>query len=131
MSTILIIGIIGAGAGILFVGTLLRALGKTRASSSFEAAIGSEPVRRLRIHVKGGYEPELIELDRGIPVVLEFEREEDDPCSERVILDGFNRNVYLPPFEITEVKLVPEDEGSFEFACGMGKLKGRIRVRGS
>ena len=84
--------------------------------------------QRVRILVKEGYRPAEIQLRAGVPAVLEFYRAEDDPCSERLIIDGFNRNVFLAPHAATRISLMPERQGEFEFACGMGKLKGVIRV---
>lgn len=107
-----------ASVGIFFFG----------ASTSGVNAFVEGERQRVRITVKRGYAPSLVTLQRGVPAVLEFFRDEDDPCSERVVLDGFNQNVFLPPFTATEVELLPDREGSFTFACGMGMLRGRILV---
>ncbi|MCB1161567.1 cupredoxin domain-containing protein [bacterium] len=120
--------VMGALVALLIVGAAVRASGR-REQSALATADGG--VQRVRIRVERGYDPEVITLRAGLPAVLEFQREEDDPCSERVILDGFGRNVFLPAFQTTAVEIQPNRTGSFDFACGMGMLKGRIVVQGA
>ena len=110
----------------LIAGTAVFFFGR-REQTALATADGG--VQRVRIRVERGYDPEVITLRAGLPAVLEFQREEEDPCSERVILDGFGRNVFLPAFETTEVEIQPDETGTFDFSCGMGMLKGRIVVR--
>jgi plastocyanin domain-containing protein len=80
------------------------------------------------ILVKGGYTPDVIIVERGKPVRLNFRREETAACSERVIFPEFNKNVLLPEGQVVPVEFLPERSGEYEFACQMGMLRGKLIV---
>jgi Cu+-exporting ATPase len=85
-------------------------------------------VQVVRIKVQGGYTPDLVQVTRGMPVRLEFDRQEAGDCSSRVVLPDFKVNQMLPAYQTTTVELLPEETGSFGFACGMNMLRGRLVV---
>ena len=78
--------------------------------------------------VKGGYTPDLIVVERGKPVRLNFVRQESASCSEMVLLPAFNKSTRLPEGETVPVEFLPKERGEFEFACQMGMFKGKIIV---
>jgi plastocyanin domain-containing protein len=86
---------------------------------------GSGP-QRIRIEVKGGYSPAVVRVKVGRPVRLEFFRTETNPCTEEVVLPDFGIRTFLPAYRTTPVEFLPERAGSYEFACGMGMVRGRI-----
>lgn len=86
-------------------------------------------VQALTIRVAGGYTPNLIEVARGRPVRLTFDRQEDNPCSEEVVLPGFGIRRDLPAFKQTVIEFTPTSPGDYEFSCGMGMLRGSITVK--
>jgi plastocyanin domain-containing protein len=81
--------------------------------------------QRVRIEVKGGYDPAVIRVRAGAPVRLEFHREETNPCTEEVVLPEFGIRTFLPAHQTTAVSFTP-GEGRYEFACGMGMVRGTI-----
>ncbi|MDP1877461.1 MAG: heavy metal translocating P-type ATPase [Actinomycetota bacterium] len=85
-------------------------------------------VQAITVTVKGGYSPDLIEVVRGVPVRLMFDRQESGDCSSRLVMADFKVNQSLPAFEMTTVDILPEELGEFDFACGMNMLRGRLRV---
>ena len=87
-------------------------------------------VQVVRVTVKGGYSPDVIQVVPGVPVRLLFDRQESGDCSSRVVFPDFKVNQTLPAFETTAVEFLPEVAGEFEFACGMSMLHGRLRVVG-
>ena len=91
------------------------------------SASGSQEVT---ITVEGGYSPSVVRVKKGQPVRLIFDRQEKSPCSDEVIISDFGVRRFLKPFEKTVVDLNPTKAGSFEFACGMSMLRGRIEVEG-
>jgi plastocyanin domain-containing protein len=119
---VLIVDAVGLTAigGILWY---LRPLRKRRAA---RAAAGA--VQSALIIVKGGYTPDTIVLERGVPAKLVFRREESAPCSERVVLPAFGQGATLPKGEEVAVEFLPTERGEFPFSCHMGVLKGRIVV---
>jgi plastocyanin domain-containing protein len=92
------------------------------------AARTSSGYQEVMILVKGGYTPDVIVVERGKPVRLNFRREETAACSEMVILSDFGKNAKLPTGETVAVEFLPEKPGEYEFACQMGMLRGKIIV---
>lgn len=80
------------------------------------------------ILVKGGYTPDVIVVEHGKPVRLNFRREETAACSEMVLFPDFGRSAELPEGEVVPIEFVPEQPGEFEFTCQMGMLRGKLVV---
>ena len=85
-------------------------------------------VQVVRVKVKGGYSPDLVQVVRGVPVRMEFDRQESGDCSSRVVIPDFRINQALPAYRTTAVELLPRAAGDFEFACGMNMIHGRLHV---
>jgi plastocyanin domain-containing protein len=86
-------------------------------------------VQEVAITVKGGYSPDVIEVERGKPVQLSFYRDEENSCSEELLLPDFHIRRDLPAFKTTLVELLPQQAGTFPFTCGMGMLRGSLVVK--
>ena len=102
-------------------------LGKPSARAATAARIGD--AQDITVRVEGGYSPNAIEVERGTRVRLTFDRQEDNPCSEEVVLPDFGIRRDLPPFEKTVIEFTADAPGRHEFACGMGMLRGSITVK--
>ena len=94
-----------------------------------KAALGASGVQETDIIVKGGYTPDVIVVEAGKPVRLNFHRQETAACSERVLFPDFGRAADLPEGETIRIELTPEQPGEYGFECGMGMLHGRLVVR--
>jgi plastocyanin domain-containing protein len=90
------------------------------------AAIGGK--QEVEIEVKGGYDPGVVRLKRGVPARLVFNRQENSSCSEEIVISAFGIRKYLPAFEKTPVDLTPSEKGTFEITCGMSMLHGKLVV---
>ena len=86
-------------------------------------------IQQVDIRVKGGYSPDVIEVERGRPVQLNFYRDEENSCSEELLLPDFNIRRELPAFQTTRVELLPQVAGRFGFTCGMQMLRGSLVVK--
>jgi len=95
---------------------------------SVRAAMTAGGVQEIDIKVKGGYSPDIIAVKRGIPVRLNFYRDETSACSEQVILSDFRVARDLPAFKTTAVEFTPDQAGEFPFTCGMNMLHGKLVV---
>ena len=93
------------------------------------AVSSSAGIQQVDIMVKGGYSPDVIEVERGKPVQLSFYRDEENSCSEEVLFPDFSIRRDLPAFKTTLVELLPQQPGKFEFTCGMGMLRGSLVVK--
>ena len=92
------------------------------------ARLGEHGVQEVNITVKGGYAPDVIVVERGRPVRLNFYRDETASCSEQVVIGEFGIARELPAFKTTPVEFTPGAAGEFTFTCGMGMMRGRIIV---
>jgi len=80
------------------------------------------------ILVKGGYTPDVILVEKGKPVRLNFMRAESAGCSDTVLFPDFNKSAKLPEGETVTVELMPDQAGEFDFQCPMGMLRGKLVV---
>ena len=124
MDTAEIIVVIGGISLIAFV--LWYFFGEREATA---AVVNEAGVQEIDVTVKGGYSPDVIVVDRGRPVRLNFRREETSSCSEQVILGDFGIARDLPAFKTTPVEFTPERSGEFPFTCGMNMLHGKLIVQ--
>lgn len=97
--------------------------------SGAKAALTSSGAQELMVLVKGGYTPDVIEVDAGIPVRLSFRREESAACTEMVVFPEFDRAAKLPEGENVAVEFTPETPGEYGFSCEMGMVRGTLVVR--
>ncbi len=92
------------------------------------AQASGEGGQEVTIVVQGGYDPDLVVARKDVPLKLIFDRREDSPCSDEVVLPEFEVRRQLPAFAKTEIDVVPRRTGEFPFSCGMNMLHGKIRV---
>ncbi|OWP64006.1 copper-transporting ATPase [Hymenobacter amundsenii] len=93
------------------------------------AVSSSSGVQQVDITVKGGYSPDVIEVQKGQPVQLNFYRDESNSCSEELLLPDFNIRRDLAPFQTTTIEFLPEKAGTYPFTCGMSMLRGSLVVK--
>jgi Cu+-exporting ATPase len=95
-------------------------------------SVAAQPGRgggeQVTVVVSGGYRPDVIVAKKGVPLTIVFDRREDSPCSDEVVLPEFRVRRRLPAFQKTRIEIVPERAGEFPFSCGMNMLHGKIRV---
>lgn len=80
------------------------------------------------ITVKGGYSPDVIVVQAGKPLRLNFQRQETALCSEQLLFPDFNRQATLTPFKTVPLEFTPDKPGEYGFQCGMGMLRGKLIV---
>jgi plastocyanin domain-containing protein len=92
------------------------------------AQITESGVQQIGITIKGGYSPDVIVVKQGVPVRLDFYRDETTSCSDKVIFGDFGIARDLPAFRTTSVEFTPDKVGEFVFTCGMNMLRGKLIV---
>ena len=92
------------------------------------AAQTSGGYQEQMVLVKGGYTPDVIVVEHGKPVRLNFVRQESASCSEMVLLPAFNKSAKLPEGKTVPVEFMPKEPGEYEFACQMGMFRGKVIV---
>jgi plastocyanin domain-containing protein len=93
------------------------------------AEVTGSKIQEVKVVVKGGYDPDVIVVKKGIPVRLDFYRDETADCSDTIVFGDFKIRKPLPAFKTTPVEFTPEEEGEYVFTCGMGMLRGKLIVR--
>jgi plastocyanin domain-containing protein len=91
-------------------------------------AVTSSGYQEAMVLVKGGYTPDVIVVEHGKPVRLNFLREESASCSEMVVFADFNKSAKLPEGQTVPVEFLPDKPGEYEFACQMGMFRGKLIV---
>ncbi len=89
---------------------------------------GADSDREVRVRVRGGYDPDTIYSQAGIPLRLVFRREESSAHSEQVVFPAFGKSFTLPEGEQVVVEILPIDPGTYEFTCSMGLLRGKLVI---
>jgi plastocyanin domain-containing protein len=97
-------------------------------STGVRATETTSGYQEAMILVKGGYTPDTIIVRSGKPVRLNFRREENASCSDKVVLPDFQKSADLPTGETVPVEFLPKQPGEFAFACPMGMFRGRLIV---
>ncbi|MBI4246103.1 MAG: cupredoxin domain-containing protein [Candidatus Rokubacteria bacterium] len=92
------------------------------------AAATSAGYQEQMVLVKGGYTPDVIVVETGKPVRLNFVRQESASCTEMVLLPAFGKSARLPEGETVPLEFLPKEPGEYEFACQMGMIRGKILV---
>lgn len=88
-------------------------------------------VQRAQVTVRGGYRPDIIRVRQGVPVEVVFDRRESGDCTARVVFPELRVSAALPAHERTTIRLMPDEPGSFGFACGMNMVHGTLLVEPS
>ena len=85
-------------------------------------------IQEVVVRVQGGYSPNVIHSEQGVPLRLVFDRRETGDCSSRVLFPDFGVSAALPAFASTTVDIMPERAGTFGFVCGMNMIHGTLVV---
>lgn len=92
------------------------------------ASLSDSGVQEIKVTVKGGYSPDVIVVKQGMPVKLDFYRDETATCTEQVVFGDFGIARDLPAFKSTSIEFTPDKAGEFVFACGMNMVRGKLVV---
>ncbi len=85
-------------------------------------------VQEISVTVKGGYTPDLIRVQQGVPLRMVFDRQEAGDCTSRVVFADFGASKTLPAFGTATLEFTPDKVGEFDFACGMNMIHGTLVV---
>lgn len=100
----------------------------TLAQAGYHAQIATDGFQEATVVVKGGYAPDLIIVQQGQPVRLNFRRDEASTCGAVVVFSDFGSRYYLPEGEVVPVEIMPDRTGDFAFTCEMNHYRGHLIV---
>jgi Cu+-exporting ATPase len=120
------ISVVAAGAAQLHAdeGSVPTAVAGTLAATPAEEQASDRSAPTLV--VRSGYRPDTLRLPSDTPMTIAVDRQEDSPCSERLIIPDLGIDAQLAPFATTTVELPALPTGDYDISCGMGMLHGRI-----
>jgi plastocyanin domain-containing protein len=81
------------------------------------------------ITVRGGYNPGVVKLRRGIPAKLTFLRKDTSSCLEEVIMPDFGVSEKLPVNRPHAITIHPDKAGEYTYSCGMRMYFGKVIVK--
>jgi plastocyanin domain-containing protein len=113
-----------AGLGAIIWVNWYFLVAQRRAAIAKATGMGQE----IEILVRGGYEPGVIRVKRGLPTRLVFDRQENSSCSEEVVIPEFGIRKFLPSFAKTPIQFTPARAGTFDISCGMSMLHAKLVV---
>jgi plastocyanin domain-containing protein len=100
-----------------------------RTTPAVRARAAGGGAQQVTVQVAGGYSPAVVEVERGRPVRLTFDRQDENPCTEEVVLGAWGIRRFLPAHQQTTIEFTPAEAGRFEYTCGMSMLRGTIVVK--
>ncbi len=119
--------VVALGGTLLVAFVLWFYFGKRKGATARTPASG---LQEVDVTVRGGYSPDLIEVEAGRPVRLTFVREEENPCTAELVFPGLGLVRELPVGRPVTVEFTPEGPGEYAFHCGMNMVRGKVIVAG-
>lgn len=120
IALVAIIAVVGVG------GLVLSMRGQTGVTE--RARRLADGTQEARVIVDRGYTPSRIQLEKGVPTTLRFERRDDDACTEMLVSELWPSAHRLKGHGETEVRFTPQRAGRYAFTCGMGMYSGELLV---
>lgn len=87
--------------------------------------------QEIKVQVQGGYDPNTIEVKKGIPLKITFARQSSSGCDQQLVFPDLNIYKTLPDDGAITLDIeIPDESGkTIQFTCGMGMLSGKIVVK--
>lgn len=84
----------------------------------------------VTVEVSGmSYSPNEVVVEKGVPVRMEFVRDDKPTCGGKVVFPELEIEREVPAGETTVVEFTPKKSGELTFTCGMKMMKGKIVVQ--
>lgn len=85
--------------------------------------------QNVNVEVAGGYNPETVELQQGVPATITFNRTNAQGCLDVVHSTDLGFNTDLPLNQPQTVTVPTDKAGEFSFSCGMDMFFGKVIVK--
>ncbi len=86
-------------------------------------------VQEIDLTVNGGYAPDRIVAEAGVPLRLQVLRTDRSACTEQIAFRDLGLLRDLPTGKVVTLDLPALQPGTYEFTCGMNMLRGQLQVR--
>ncbi|KRL96496.1 cupredoxin domain-containing protein [Limosilactobacillus equigenerosi] len=81
------------------------------------------------ITVQGGYSPDQVTLQQGMPAVLRFHQLDASSCLDEVVFPELGIQQALPYQSTQSVEIDTTKAGEYNWACGMNMFHGKVTVK--
>jgi len=89
----------------------------------------AEKVQKVNVKVAGGYDPEVVNLKKGIPAEITFTRTNAQGCLDVVHSKALNFETELPLNTAETIKIATDKAGEYDFSCGMDMFHGKVVIK--
>lgn len=93
------------------------------------AAGASQSGQSVTVTVNGGYAPDTVVLQQGVPAQIIFERKDPSGCFSHVVFPDFGINEALPVGEKHPIDIDTSQPGEYTYACGMNMFHGKVVIK--
>ena len=83
----------------------------------------------VTVTVNGGYAPDTVVLQQGVPAQIIFERKDPSGCFSHVVFPDFGINEALPVGEKHPIDIDTSQPGEYTYACGMNMFHGKVVIK--
>lgn len=93
------------------------------------AAVTTDSGQAVTVKVDKGYDPNVIEVKKGIPLTITFDRNSTFKCSSKVQFPSLGSYMAVMPDhgKTSFIVQIPAEAGqTIEFTCGMKHIKGKL-----
>jgi len=77
---------------------------------------------------KNGFEPDRVNVAKGVPLKLVVTRRTDETCAKEIVIPDENIKADLPLNKPVTLTFTPKRAGELKYSCGMGMYTGVLVV---
>lgn len=135
-----VLGLVMLDRGLMLVGSPVTAntlkaavVGTPVSAPADDTALteGADGVAEVRLTIRNTrYEPGTLSIPADRPVRIIVDRQEDNVCSDELVLPQLGVQQKLEPFGETVVDVPASAAGSYTMTCQMGMMSGQLQVGG-
>ena len=85
--------------------------------------------QQVRVTVSGGYTPNTVVLQRGVPAQIVFDRQDPSGCFSQVAFPDFGISRELPMGQQHAIDIDTSQPGEYPYACGMNMFHGKVIIK--
>lgn len=120
--------IIVVTAAILLIGGIIWwFFGKRKTSQMAASTIDGK--QSVEVIVNGGYTPNVVTLQHGVPASIVFKRKDPSGCFNEVVFPDFGIHEKLPVNQPHAIAIDTSKPGEYRYACGMDMFHGKIVIK--
>lgn len=112
----------------LLIGFIVWWFFAKRETSETEAVAEGE-YQEVKIVVHGGYTPNTVVLQQGVPAHIVFHRKDPSGCFNEVVFPDFGIREDLPVNERFPIAIDTSQPGEYQYSCGMNMFHGKVVVK--